>query len=76
LHPEAELHGDRPVEAEAGADARDLLGGGGVARHDCRRIARREAQQQKHQHRDDQEHRDRRGEPPGNELDQFFLMFQ
>ena len=74
--PDAELHHDRPVKAEPGADALDLLRGGGVARHNRRRIAGRQAQQKKHQHRDDQQDRDRRGEPSGDELDQFFLMFQ
>jgi hypothetical protein len=70
------LHDDRPVEAQARADGCDLLGGGGVARHDCRRITRRQAQEQEYQDRDDQQDRDRRGKPPGDELDQFFLMFQ
>jgi hypothetical protein len=70
------LDDERPIEAEPGADALDLLGARGVARHDRGRVAGREAQQQEYQHRDDQEDRDRRGEPPGDEGDQFFLTFQ
>ena len=74
--PDAELRDDRPVEAQALADLLDLLGVGGVAGHDRRRVARRQAQQEEYQHRDDQQDRDRRGKPPGNEVNQFFLRFQ
>ena len=58
------------------ADALALLGARRVAGEDRGRIAGREPQQQEYQHRDDQEDRDRRGEPPGDEGDQFFLTFQ
>jgi hypothetical protein len=74
--PDAELHHDRPVEAQAGADLLDLLRVRCVAGEDRGRIARREAQQQEYQDRDDQQNRDRRSQPPGDEIDQFFFKFQ
>jgi hypothetical protein len=74
--PDRELDDERPVEAEADADRSDLLGVGGVAGEDRRRISRRQAQQQEYQDRDDAQDGNRREDPPGEEGDQFFLMFQ
>jgi hypothetical protein len=74
--PDAELQRQRLVEAEARADRGDVVGRGGVAREDGRRIARGEAQQQENEYRDDPEDRDRREDAAGEEADQFFLMFQ
>jgi hypothetical protein len=48
----------------------DLLGGRGVARHDRRRIAGRQAQQQENEDRDDQQDRDGRRQPPRDEVNQ------
>ena len=58
--------GMRPVQAQAGADLRDLLGAGGVAGEHRRRVARRQAQHQEHQHRHDQQHR-HGGQQPARE---------
>jgi hypothetical protein len=74
--PDAELDDDGAVQAQAGANLFDLVGVRRVAREDCRGIARREAKQQEYQDRDDQQNRDRRRQPPGNEIDQFFFKFQ
>jgi hypothetical protein len=74
--PDAELHRDRPVEPQACADLLDLLGVSRVARQNRRGIPRREAKQQEYQDRDDQQNGDRRRQPPGNEIDQFFFKFQ
>ena len=51
--PAQELHRQRIVEAEALADAGDLLRARVVAGDDRRRIAGREMQQQEHEHADD-----------------------
>ncbi len=65
--PDAELHHDRFVQAEACADLLDLLGRGAVTGDHRRRIARGQAQQQEHHHRDDEQHRDGREEAGGEE---------
>ena len=55
--PDEELREDGLVEAEAVADRGDLLGVRVVAGDHRGRIAGREPQHQKHEHRDDQHHR-------------------
>jgi hypothetical protein len=75
-HPDAELHHERPVEAEARADRGDVLGGRGVSREDRRRVARGEPQQEEDEDGDDEEDRDGPQQPPCDEVGQFFLMFQ
>jgi hypothetical protein len=65
--PDAELHRDRAIQPETRADLGDLLAARGVAREDRRGIARRQPQHEEDQHRHDEQDRDRRQQPPGDE---------
>ena len=74
--PHQELRKDRLVKAQFRADDVHVLRRRRRAREDRRRIARRQSQQQEHQHGNDAQDGDRRKNAPGDEGDQFFLMFQ
>ena len=67
VHPGDELHDQRLVETERGADALQLFRGRIVAGENCGGIAGGEAEQEKHEQRDDAHHR-HRGEDLANEI--------
>ena len=62
-----ELHQERPVEAEALADALDVLRRRLVAGDHRGRVARRDEQQAEHEQRDHHHHRDGRQNTPDDE---------
>ena len=57
------LHGERPVEAHVGADARQCLGSRRLAGNDERRIAGAQAKQEEDDGGDDQHDRHRHRDP-------------
>ena len=70
-NPDPELHDQRAVEAQAGADRRDVLRGRGVAGEDRRRVPRREPEEEEDEDGDDQEDRQGPQQPSREELGQF-----